>query len=1168
MDRAAVERFSIEARRKLRQSVDSAMADLGVGEGHDMVSIESAGDITIITLKGGLQTRITRDEANWREKLIEAIDKSGYDNIVEQVAYTWFNRLIAVRYMEVNDYLPTHVRVLSSTVPGKDEPDLVTRCTSVDLGISSSEMEDIIRLRDSDKLDDLFSRMFIHQCKVLNRILPELFTVTKPYENLLLRLSYTNPDGVVRDLVDNVPEEDFRDAVQIIGWMYQYYNSEVKDEVFANLKKNVKISKERIPAATQLFTPDWIVRYMVENSVGRVWLDGHDDPNLRKGWRYYVDEAQQEPEVAAALKEQRKPRQTMMPSDIKVIDPCMGSGHVLVYAFDVLMQIYDSFGYSKQDAVDLIVTDNIYGLDIDDRAYQLAYFAVMMKARQYDPNVFSKGLKPNLHSIPESNGIDESALEGYGTILSAQDSALARNEIMYLLSVFRDAKTYGSLLRIRKLNWDNIGNYLKGRTGTLFSNPELDATIREIVDVARVLTTKFDAIITNPPYLSSSGMNPDLSKFVKDAYPDSKSDLFACFIERCLEFSGKDDYVSMITQHAFMFLSSFEMLRSNLRKKSMVMSMAHLGPHAFDQIGGEVVQSVSFTLCNEVNQDHVGTYCRLIDGYGEAEKENLFLSGDNRYFVKQSRFDAIPGAPIAYWFSKRMISCFAEGQSLDTIVNLCAGLATGNNDVYQRSWFEVDYRNIGFGISDVSETTNRKERWYPCNSGGKYRKWYPADTIVVDWKNNGESIKHYRNKNGKLAARPQNTSMYFKEGFTWNKLSSSEFAVRYKRPGFIFDDTSRSAFICENYSLDYCIGLLSSNVTFSILKGLNPTMSFTNNDISRIPMIYCDEEKNKVVDLVRQNIALSKEDWDSQELSWNYDRCFVGFSTVSEYVEEQVKAANKRYNSMRSNERELNSIFIEIYQLEDELSKDDASPTTTELIDSNCAVKRLISHAIGCMFGRYSLESHGLQFAGGEWIQPDREYPVDSDNIIPINDNDYFGDDIVTRFVDFIRIVFGEENLEENLKFIASALEIKGSGIARDKIRKYFLNDFYKDHLKMYSNLPIYWLFDSGKENGFKALIYMHRYDENLIGKMRQNYLLPMQKRYTEQFDAETDSVVRSKLQKKLDEIAVYDLAMELYSSDKVSINLDDGVKVNYAKFQNIDNPGGKGKINLLYKLK
>lgn len=446
MDRTVVERFSIESRKKLMRSVDNAMVELGVSPKSKVESIESAGDVTIITLKGGFKTTITAEETKWRKELVDAIEDEGYDNILEKVAYTWFNRIIAVRYMEVNDYLPSHVRVLSSVIDGRKEPDIITQCPKIDLSMTQAENELVSRLKDSGEDDKLFSRLFIIQCRKLNEILPELFTKTKPYENLLLRISYIDPDGVVRDLVDNIPEDDFKDAVQIIGWMYQFYNSELKNETFADLKKNVKISKERIPAATQLFTPDWIVRYMVENSVGRVWLEGHDDSSLKSKWKYYLDEAEQEPEVQSELKRIRSGRADMMPSDVKVIDPCMGSGHILVYAFDVLMQIYDSFGYLPSDAAETIVTRNLYGLDIDDRAYQLAYFAVMMKARQYDPNVFSKGLKPNLHAIPESNSISDDVLNEYGQKMQPMERSLALNDLKYLFQLFHDAKIYGSLL--------------------------------------------------------------------------------------------------------------------------------------------------------------------------------------------------------------------------------------------------------------------------------------------------------------------------------------------------------------------------------------------------------------------------------------------------------------------------------------------------------------------------------------------------------------------------------------------------------------------------------------------------------------------------------------------------------------------------------------------------
>ncbi len=558
MDKNAVEKFSTNARVKLRKSVDASMARLGIGEGREPESVDSSGTTVVLNLPGGLRTTLTSEQANWRAKLIDRVSSEGYDNVVEQVAYTWFNRLIAIRYMEVNDYLPTHVRVLSSSDKGKIEPDIVTQCIHMAdvLNLSSSEKDEIFALKSQGKSDELFSRMFVYECRSLNQILPELFTETRPYEKLLLNLSYTIQDGVVRELVDTVPEDDFRDAVQIIGWMYQYYNSELKDKVFADLKKNVKISKEHIPAATQLFTPDWIVRYMVENSLGRVWLEGHPDQSLQSKWKYYLVEADQEPQVKEKLKEIRSSRRRMEPTDIKVIDPCMGSGHVLVYAFDVLIQIYESYGYSKQDAASLIVENNLFGLDIDERAYQLAYFAVMMKARSYDPSVFNRKLKPNLSAMIETSGLDDSCLEGYGNGMAPMEKSLAYNDMKYLISLFKDARTYGSLIKVRELDFKRINAFINARSINLYAN---DDSIKKIVAIASILSQRYDAVITNPPYMGSSGMNPQLTKFVKDEYPLSKSDLSTCFMERTLALCNEDGFSSMINIPVWMF---FPVLRS------------------------------------------------------------------------------------------------------------------------------------------------------------------------------------------------------------------------------------------------------------------------------------------------------------------------------------------------------------------------------------------------------------------------------------------------------------------------------------------------------------------------------------------------------------------------------------------------------------------------------
>ena len=604
MDRSAVERFSIESRKKLIRSIDNAMVELGVSPKSEVESIESAGDVTIITLKGGFKTTITAEETKWRSELIEAINKEGYDNILEKVAYTWFNRLIAVRYLEVNDFIPSHVRVLSSVVEGRKEPDIIAQCLNMDLPMTHKERELISRLKDSDDYDKLFSRLFIIQCRKLNEILPELFTKTKPYENLLLRISYVDPDGVVRDLVDNIPEDDFRDAVQIIGWMYQFYNSELKDRTFADLKKNVKITKETIPAATQLFTPDWIVRYMVENSVGRVWLEGHDDPSLKSKWRYYLDEAEQEPEVLSELKRIRFGRADMMPPDIKVIDPCMGSGHILVYAFDLLMQIYESYGYLPSDAAEMIVTRNLYGLDIDDRAYQLAYFAVMMKARQYDPGVFSKGLKPNLHGIPESNEISDDDLSKYGNKMQSAERSLALNDLRYIMQLFRDAKMYGSLLKPKDVDYNRLRKALNDHPITF--DPNICETIQEIVDVSEMLSSQYDSVVTNPPYMGSSGMDSRLSKFVKESYLDSKADLSTCFMEKTLSLCNSSGFMSMINIPVWMFLSSFETLRGKISSHSTYINMAHQGRGIF----GSDFGSTAFVISRNHIDNYIATYVK------------------------------------------------------------------------------------------------------------------------------------------------------------------------------------------------------------------------------------------------------------------------------------------------------------------------------------------------------------------------------------------------------------------------------------------------------------------------------------------------------------------------------------------------------------------------------
>lgn len=820
MNKSAIQKFAIWARTTLMEQVAQRAYQYGITK-------DGYGEENAVTVNG---MALSPQEQSQRRELVREIQAKGYEQVVEEVAYTWFNRFIALRYMEVNNYLPSHIRVFSNA-QGAFDPEILKEALHIDLpGLDQSKVAEYIEKTDNEAL---YRYLLLTQCNALNEGLPKMFEKMGGYTELLFPNNILRPDSVLGRMVADIPEEDWTDQVQIIGWLYQYYNTELKAETFDLLKKNVKVTKERIPSATQLFTPDWIVRYMVENSLGRLWLEGHPNPALRENWKYYLDEAEQEPEVEAQLVVLRAQRQTLRPEDITLIDPCMGSGHILVYAFDVLMQIYESEGWSQRDAAASIVQKNLYGLDIDRRAAQLAYFAVMMKARQYDRRFLTRGIQPNL----------------------------------YHPGAYAEGQEFGSLLIVDELE----PKPEQPDEFTLFDGNYGDKL--NTWNFRSLLARQYDVVVTNPPYMAVSNGDAALNKHIKDNYPDSKGDLFAAFIERCGRLARQNGYQAMITQHSWMFLSSFEKLRTKLLQSADIVNMAHLGARAFEEIGGEVVQTTSFVLRRAYTKGYKGTYCRLVEPTTQQGKEDMFLEGDNRYTVQQSNFSKIPDSPVAYWVSEKMLSAYqSKVPLLGDIAQPCAGLATGNNEIFERNWYEVDFFNIGFEAHDVQETIERPESWYPCNSGGEFRKWSTDDIIVVYWKNNGEKIKSYRNSAGKLGARPQNTQFYFKEGLTWNKLSSSRFAVKYKRLGYVFDDTSRSAFPANIAVLKYYIGLLCSIVTFEYLKALNPTMSFTNGDLVRIPCIEEDNKVSTVIEIVDSNITLSKADWDAFETSWDFKR--------------------------------------------------------------------------------------------------------------------------------------------------------------------------------------------------------------------------------------------------------------------------------------------------------
>ena len=1156
MDKNAIKKFAVWARTELITRVSLKGVEYGITE-------DNMEDANADSVGGKV---LTADEKKQRQALIAEINDKGYKQVMEEVAYTWFNRFSALRFMEVNGYLPSHVRIFTDE-ENNFKPQIITEAIHLDL--DGLNMEKVYELKDAEKTEELYKYLLIVQCNALNKILPGMFQKIADYTELLLPDNLLREGSVIQQMIELIPEDDWKDAVQIIGWLYQYYNSEKKDDVFAALKKNVKITKENIPAATQLFTPDWIVRYMVENSLGRLWLEGHPDvkeqllpteeeqsayaagnrdPEDTK-WHYYLEEAEQESEVQAQLAEIRKEYATLTPDQLKVIDPCSGSGHILAYMFDVLMKIYESYGYTTREAVASIVENNLYGLDIDDRAAQLAYFAVMMKARQYDRRFFSRGIQPHVYAIVESNHVDKFAVDyfcnGDMKLTAAMDT---------IISELHDAKEYGSILTVTPQDWSALYDRFAEITEDI--NMFRDTVLRELlplVQVAEALAHKYDVVVTNPPYMSASGMSSKLSNYVKKNYPDSKSDLFAVFIEHCGYMAKKNGYQAMITQQVWMFIAGYERLREKLLSYRVI-NMLHLGARAFNEIPGEVVQTVSFILNLSYISDYSGTYCKLLTGKSEAEKEKDFFDVKQRFATKQAIFSGIPRTEYIYWVSDALLHAFTHYKKVSDYFTVRNGLTTGDNNRFLRLWFEVQKENIG-------------SKWFPCNKGGTFRRWYGNKDYLIDWENNGFALKNFTDiKTGKLRSTLRNIDFNFLPSVVVGHVASGDLPFRYVEGGFISESAVNSIYPLDNeVSLIYLLGILNSKSCNYISKMLSPTLGVSPEDILNIPIVVRDE--SIVSSVVKNMLAISKIDWDSFETSWDFQchSLLRKVPTISEAFDQWQAECDDRFNQLKANEEELNRIFIDIYGLQDELTPEvEDKDVTVRKADLGRDIRSFISYAVGCMFGRYSLDVDGLAYAGGEWDNSKyASFAADKDNIIPICDDEYFEDDIVGLFVEFVKTVYGADTLDENLKFIADALG--GKGQPKEVIRNYFLNDFYKDHCKIYQKRPIYWLFDSGKKNGFKALIYMHRYQPDTIARIRTDYVHEQQARYRtaiadlEQRIANASTGERVKLNRKLTTLQAQDTEIRTYeekihhlADQMISIDLDDGVKKNYAIFQDV----------------
>lgn len=1196
MNKTAVKNFAVWAREKLIEDIKYKAGTIGITEEGIAEKLpQSTSDLHFYDIGTNDYAKISRIEIKQREALVKAIEikersyksyQEAFENVIEEVAYTWFNRLIAIRFMEVNDYLPSGVRVLSSENKAKKEPDLVTTPFDTDLEFTSYEQDKIIQLKDDNKLDELFRMLFIKQCNKLHDILPELFEKTDDYSELLLTISFTDPEGIIHHLINDIEDVDFRindemytddrkikadGQVEIIGWLYQYYISKKHEEVIDPLHGKT-IKKADIPAATQLFTTDWVVRYMVDNSLGRYWIERNPQSKLAEKLEFFVTPKNGEIQYV---------NEKISPTDVTFFEPCMGSGHILVYAFDILMEIYREVGYSDRDAALSIVENNLFGMDIDKRAYQLAYFAVMMKARSYNRRALTKGISNNLAVVEESNSIDQFICDGVTT----NDEQNKIGE--YLVEAYKDAQEIGTLQTIEKKDYIGFTDYLHGIASSV-ELTEFDSNVwvkdklpkmLQFAKQAEIMSNKYAVVCTNPPYMNK--LEGQLKKFMVDNYKSYSGDLFSVFMYRNFDYCKSDGYSAFMTPNVWMFIKTYENLRNYIINQKTIISLIQMAKGAFFK---EATVDISTFILKNCKSKESGLYIRLekFKGDMEVQKQKVLEAIENKncgyfYEAKQDNFSELPCSPIAYWTSQQLMNDFKNGTLLGELAKPRQGMATTNNNLFLRLWYEVNNTDMYLCAKNREEALNLKCKWFPYNKGGDFRKWYGNNDYLVNWKNDGADIKHYLI--GKNPNIPRGESLYFKECFSWSLISSADPAFRYKAPGNIFDIAGKSCF--SDDKLFYLMALCNSKVALSVLHILAPTINFQAGDIANIPVLVDIHNKKRVEEITKANVKISKNDWDAFEASWDFKKQpLVSYSTnkISTAFEMWSKECAEHFNQLKTNEEELNRIFIDIYGLQDELTPEvEDKDVTVRKADLQRDIKNLISYAVGCMFGRYSLDEDGLAYAGGEWDNSKYDtFIPDEDNCIPITDEEYFEDDIVGLFCAWLKKVYGEDTLEENLDFIANALGNKGK-TSREVIRNYFLKDFIKDHIKTYQKRPIYWLFDSGKQNGFKALIYMHRWNADTIGNVRVEYLHRIQRVYEKEiirmqeiidnshYNKEISSATKrkEKLQKQIKETKDYDAKIAHLALSRIDIDLDDGVKVNYEKVQTAD---GK-KMQILAKI-
>ena len=1198
MNKAKLKSYAPQARKDFIAAVTARANQLGLsskGGTLDVAPSQPQGDFAVIA---GQAWPIKVH--GQRQRLITRIQKDGFDHTMEAVAYTWFNRFAALRYMELHDYLGHGHRALSSTAGGL--PDILTYAAELAQGGNLPGLRTplVLEMKLAGNRDgELYRLLLVAQCNALSNAMPFLFERIDDDSELLLPDNLLRSDSVIAKLVAEIPEEDWAE-VEIIGWLYQFYISEKKDQVIGKVVKS-----EDIPAATQLFTPNGIVQYLVQNSVGRLWLMANPQSTLAKEWPYYITPAEQTPEVQAQLDALIQTRvqengDTLNPESITVLDPACGSGHILVVAYDVLKAIYLERGYQPRAIPRLILEKNLYGLDIDDRAAQMAGFALLMKARADDRRLFNEPIQLNVLALQESKGLDAATLANalypdatqaikplqvagfeeddlfpttrvqmrLGEGLEAQTNHAARlatvevQRIQQLIDTFAHAKTFGSLIQIGPQPRRNVRELLlivkqAQETGDLYAKAAAQDLL-PLLQQAQVLAMQFDAVVANPPYMGGKGMNPALKDYAKTTFPDSKSDLFAMFMECGFGWCKSSGFNSMVTMQSWMFLSSFEAMREKLLQERTIQTMAHLGARAFSEISGEVVQTTAFVLQGQHFKGFKPVFFRLVHGQ-EAQKETSLRADQNRFDATlQDDFKKIPGSPVAYWMTNREVDLFAESKLLSDICQPRKGMDTGKNALFLRFWQEIDVSNF---------TKFAGKKWFPYNKGGEYRRWYGNQDYVLNWESNGSAIKSRSNL---ITEKPtiRNEQFYFQEGYSWSTVSSGGFSARFSPSGAIFDNGGCTLFSKDD--LHFYGGLINSAIASRYLEFISPTLNFQPGDIGKIPVVG-KYKADLVIENVEKLILESKNDWDSSEISWNFQGSSLAIKSTQTIDISWTKLNDERIRRIQKTqllEEENNRIFIDAYGLQDELNPEvPESQITLARADREKDCQRLISYAIGCMMGRYSLDEPGLIYAhaGNVGFEPGRyaTFPADADGIVPITDELWFADDACSRIREFLRAVWGPDTLEENMAWLAESLGTKASETPDETIRRYIADKFFKDHLQTYKKRPIYWLFSSGKQGAFQALVYLHRYSEGTLARLRAEYVVPLTGKIQSriemlQKDAESASstAARNKLAKEVEklkkkhvELLAYDEQLRHYADMRITLDLDDGVKVNYGKF-------------------